>query len=113
MATLYIAEYRQLASVPSATNYAPMPGQAPQEPPLAEQVVNIAAGSTASVPFGQNTAMVRVHCDAICSIIFSTQAQISANTLPTATTTNKRLAQNQTEYFGTLPMQRIAVIANV
>jgi hypothetical protein len=105
MATLYIAEYRQLASVPSATNYAPQPVQAPQEPPLVEQTIAIAGSSTASAPFNGFTAMIRVNCDAICSVA------IGVN--PTATTTNKRLAANQTEFFGVAPGQQIAVISNV
>jgi hypothetical protein len=104
MASLYVSEYRQLASVPSATNYAPMSAQAPQEPPLAEYVVNIAGSSTASQLFGQYTALLRVNCDATCSIA------IGFN--PTATTTNKRLATNQTEFFGVSPGQQIAVISN-
>ena len=113
MATLYIAEYRQLASVPSGTNFAPQAAQGPLEPAIAEQIVAIAGGSTSSTPFGGYTALVRIHTDAICSIIFSTPAQIATNTLPTATTANKRLAANQTEYFGVLPNQRVAVIVNV
>ena len=113
MATLYIAEYRQLASVPSATNFAPQAGQGGQEPDATEQVVAISGSSTASVPFGGYTALVRIHTDVICSIVFSTVAQITTNTVPTALTTNKRLAANQTEYFGVLPNQRVAVIVNV
>lgn len=112
MATLYISEYRQLASVPSATNFAPQAGQGGQEPSLVDQTVNIAASSTASNPFGGYTSLVRIHCDAICSIVFSTPAQMATNTIPTAAATNKRLAANQTEYFGVLPMQRVAVIVN-
>ena len=105
MATLYVSEYRQLASVPSATNYAPMPGQAPQEPSLADQTIAITGSPTSSQAFGGYTALIRVHCDAICSIA------IGAN--PTATTTSKRLAAGQTEYFGVSPQHFISVIANV
>jgi hypothetical protein len=113
VATLYVAEYRQLASVPSSSNFAPIPGQAPQEPPMAEQVVAISGSSTASVPFGGYTAMVRIHCDVVCSIAFNTVQQAQLAVAPIATTSNKRLAAGQTEYFGTFPNQQIAVIANV
>ena len=105
MATLYVSEYRLLASVPSVTNYAPMPGQAPQEPVVAEYTVNISGSSTQGPLFGGYTALIRVHCDAVCSIA------IGKN--PTALTTNKRLAANQTEYFGVNQQDQIAVIANV
>jgi hypothetical protein len=105
MATLYVSEYRLLASVPSSTNYAPQPTQGGQEPPQAEYVIPITASSTQGPVFGGYTALLRVHCDSICSIA------IGSN--PTATTTNKRLAANQTEYFGVSPLQQLAVIANV
>lgn len=105
MATLYVSEYRLLASVPSSTNYAPMPAQGPQEPPQAEYTVAISGSSTQGPLFGGFTALIRIHCDAVCSV--------SVGTNPTATTTNKRLAANQTEYFGVSPGQQIAVISNV
>jgi hypothetical protein len=105
MATLYVSEYRLLASVPSSTNYAPMPAQGGQEPPQAEYTIVVAGSSTQGPFFGGYTALVRVHTDTICSI------SIGSN--PVATTTNKRLAANQTEYFGVAPNQQLAVIANV
>jgi hypothetical protein len=105
MATLYVAEYSTLASVPSSLTFGPQAGQAPQEPPKAEYVINITGSSTAGQLFGGYTAMIRVHTDAICSI--------AIGTAPTATTSTKRLAANQTEYFGVAPGQRIAVITNV
>ena len=82
-----------------------MAGQAPQEPPVAEQTIAITGSSTALAQFSGYTAMIRVDCDAICSI--------SIGNSPVATTTNKRLAANQTEYFGVIPGQQIAVITNV
>lgn len=105
MATLYVSEYRSLASVPSAYNYGPQAGQAPQEPPVAEYTVNITGSPTAGQLFGGYTQMIRVHCDVVCSILIGTN--------PSAATTNKRLAANQTEYFGVAPGQRISVISNV
>lgn len=105
MATLYVSEYRTLASVPSSTNYAPQAAQGPQEPSLVDQTIAITGSSTQSARFNGFTALIRVHCDAICSIAIGTN--------PTATTTSKRLAANQTEYFGVTRDQQIAVITNV
>ena len=113
VATLYVAEYRTMASVPSATNWAPNAAQGPQEPSIAEQTLSITPSSTASSAFGGYTAIVRLNCDAVCSVVFSTAAQVNTGTLPAATTSNKRLAANQTEYFGVFPGQSVAVIANV
>lgn len=105
MATLYVSEYRSLSSVPSSFSFAPQAGQAPQEPPIAEYTISITGSSTAGPLFSGYTALLRVHCDAVCSIAIGNS--------PTATTVNKRLAANQTEYFGGSPGQQIAVIQNV
>ena len=55
--------------------------------------------------FSTNTHLVRVHTDAICSII------IGATPL-TASTSNARMAANQTEYYNVEPGQVLSVIAN-
>ena len=102
MAVLYIAEYINLPiGLPNQR------GQMVMEPPLAEQTVAIGGSSaTCTNPFNATTTMVRVHTDAICSIAFGTS--------PTATASMKRLAANQTEYFGVPKGQnyKIAVITN-
>lgn len=105
MASLYVTEYSAIASVNTNFGGRDSPGQAPQDPPNAEQLVNIAASSTQSSAFTSTTSLIRVHADAICSIA------IGAN--PTATTSKKRLAANQTEYFGVSSGHKIAVIVNV
>jgi hypothetical protein len=97
MASLYITEYtengfRQLGGLPVA----PEPGldQAP-----------VAIGAVApSAAFGASTRVVRVHCDAICSIAFGKT--------PVATTANKRLPADHTEYFSVNPGDKLSVIAN-
>jgi hypothetical protein len=105
MATLYVSEYKQIATVQNQQNYAPVPAQAAQEPSLVDQTVAISGSSTQSAAFNNQTTLIRVHTDAICSIA------IAAN--PTATTSTKRLAANTTEYFGVNGTQKIAVITNV
>jgi hypothetical protein len=102
MATLYVAEY-------ATGGFAQVGGavvQTSHEPPLAEQTVAIGGSSAASSAFNAATTLVRLHCDAICSVLFG------AN--PTAATTNQRLAANQTEYK-TVPRgqaYKVAVITN-
>ena len=86
MAVLYITEYRTLGQIPNNV------AQIPQEPPLVEQTVAIAAGSAQSAAFNALTRHVRLHTDAVCSIEFGTN--------PTATTSTQRMAANQTEYHG-------------
>jgi len=96
MATLYVSEFGDLAIGRA---------QAMTLPPLRMQTVAIGASSeTTAFAFTENTRMVRVHTDAICSI--------AASAAPTATTSDLRLAADQTEYFGVKPGDKIAVIAN-
>jgi hypothetical protein len=73
-------------------------------PPLATQRVVNGAVSVQSSVFNAATRMIGVHTDAIVSIA------VGAN--PTATTSDKRMAANTTEYFFVEAGQRLAVINN-
>lgn len=84
MATLYVSEY---ADVGRYGGLIPVGA----EPSVADQTVTFTATPGQSAAFKNNTTMVRIHTDGICSILFG------AN--PTAATTNKRLTAGQTEYF--------------
>jgi hypothetical protein len=101
MSILYISEYTEL---PTAL-YAGYRSMAP-EPSILDQTVSIGGISTVSNPFSGSTNYVRLHTDAVCSVSFST------TTTAVATTINKRLATNQTEYFSVTPGGSVAVIAN-
>jgi hypothetical protein len=98
---LYIREYIT-TSVPGPSGDG---FQCPQEPGQVDQVVGISGSPTQSAAFGPTTKMIRVECDSICSIVFGVN--------PTATTSNARLAANQTEYFGVVQGQKLSVISNV
>lgn len=96
MATLYIAEYADYQKGNALA----------MEPAAAEQTVSIGGTSTQSSTVNPVTELIRIHTDAICSIAIGTN--------PTATTSKKRLAANQTEYFK-IPVNKsykIAVITN-
>lgn len=100
MAVLYITEYAGL--MPS-----PVGGQAqiPMEPPLAEQTVAITT-ATSSSAFNAKTRLIRIHADAICSVL--------VGTTPTALTTSGRFAAGQTEYRG-VPLNggyKLSVVSN-
>jgi hypothetical protein len=98
VATLYIAEYASA-----------MDGM-PQEPALAEQTVAIAAGSAQSSAFQADTAFVRIHTDAICSVKFGIN--------PTATATCARMAAGESRTvavqrnLAAASRQKVAVITN-
>ena len=98
MAFIYITEYADVAVTHS--KYA----QAGAEPAIAEQRVANDGASAQSAAFNDNTRMVRIHTDSICSIKFG------AN--PTAVTTEKRMAANTTEFFGVKPGQKVAAVLN-
>ena len=99
MATLYVTEYGTIAGLPATAN-----GQVPLEPPLADYIVPIPGTSPAFQPM---TRMVRLNCDAVCSVLFG-QA-------PSASTSNGRLAANQTEFRGVPEGMsfKVSVVANV
>lgn len=100
MAKLYISEY--------AGQTRDLGGQVVpvgDEPTLVEQTpVAISGSSAVSSAFNSKTRFVRIHTDAICSVKFGTS--------PTATVNDKRLAADQTEYFGVQPGQKVAVTPN-
>jgi hypothetical protein len=75
------------------------------QPALRDQIVPI-GGPAQAVPFLPETQMVRLHCDLGCSILFGDN--------PTATTSNARMAANQTEYwsFQVHPGLTLSVVAN-
>lgn len=100
MATLYVTEYAEDGHGPSgSTRFA-----VAEAPGLAGQTITISGSSTQSAAFNANTRLIRVHTDAICSLAMGTN--------PTATTAMKRMAADQTEYWGVVPGDKIAVIAN-
>lgn len=100
MAVVYITEFAGLMPSPPGGQ-----GQIPMEPPLAEQTVAVGVEAK-SAAFNAKTRLIRIHTDAICSVLIDTN--------PTATTAKGRLAANQTEYRG-VPiggLYKISVITN-
>jgi hypothetical protein len=96
MSTLSIAEFRQLGKDDRI--------QAVEQPPLAEQTVTVSGTSAQSSAFNDGTRIIRVHTDAIVSIL------IGSN--PTATTAKARMVAGQTEYFTVVGGHKIAAITN-
>jgi hypothetical protein len=99
MSTLYIAEISDLG-LDSYGRVVP----APLMPPAVEQTVAIGGSSAQSNAFGSSTFFVQIHADTICSIAFGSS--------PTATTSNQRLAANDTRFYAVAPGQKVAVISN-
>jgi|NOAtaT_6_FD_contig_21_5216831_length_650_multi_7_in_0_out_0_1 hypothetical protein len=99
MPKLYITEYSRIGSDRVNRNV-----QTGENPPVANQTVNIGATSTQSNALSFKTSLVRVHTDAICSI------EIGED--PVATVNSLRMAANQTEYFSVPNGFKIAVISN-
>lgn len=98
MAVVYITEYAAQAA-DAANRLAPMP----KEPAVTTQTVAIGVEAKSSA-FNTLTRMIRVHTDAVCSVLVGTS--------PTATTSSPRMAADTTEYFGVEPGQQISVISN-
>ena len=88
MSVLYITEYLDIDGA----------RQIPREPALASQTVAIGSSSTTSQPFNAQTTVVRLHTDAICSVVIGPVGTASAPL--TATIGSSRMAAGQTEYRG-------------
>ena len=99
MAVLYISEYQDMPMTGSGPAF-----QAGMEPAIATQTVAIGGTSTQSAAFNASTRFVRLHTDAICSVLFGSN--------PTATATSPRMAANATELFGVKGGHKVAVITN-
>lgn len=99
MATLYITEFSQIAR----QDINGVAVQAAQTPPYTEQTVTIGS-TTQSAAFQASTRFVRLQPDGICSIAWGLN--------PVATTANARMTAGQTEYYGVIPGQKVAVITN-
>ena len=104
MSKLYISEYARVSQASGPVNAIV---QAPEEPPIATQVVDFTSGAAQSAAFNAKTRFVRLHTDAICSVRFGAA--------PTATANDPRLAVGQTEFRG-IPADgsasRVSAIAN-
>jgi len=104
MSKLYISEYARMTQASGPGNAVI---QAPEEPPIASQVVDFTSGAAQSAAFNAKTRFLRLHTDAICSVKFA------AN--PTATVNDARLAAGQTELRG-IPADgsasKVSAIAN-
>lgn len=98
MAIVYITEFQLIGMVENG------PAQIAQGAPVAAQTVVIGGGSTPSAAFNPATRLIRVHTDAICSI--------KIGTAPVATAGDARMAADQTEYFGVVRGDKLAVITN-
>jgi len=82
-----------------------------QEPAIGTQTVAIGVEAK-STTFDRNCSLVRIHVDAICSIHFSLPD--TSGNYTAATTSSRRLAADQTEYFG-VPrdsLMKLSVISN-
>lgn len=100
MSKLYISEFESPGGqagfpFPVAGEYGNTTDQTP---------VDYNAGEAKSAAFAATTKLVRIHTDAICSIKFGTA--------PTATTSNRRMAAGQTEYYFVRPSDKVSAITN-
>jgi len=98
MATLYISEFKQLATIGTTV------AQICPQPSLVDQTLAIGASSVASNAFNALTGLVLLSSDAVCSIVFGAT--------PVAAATNFRLPANTVIPFAVGPGQKVAVITN-
>jgi hypothetical protein len=106
MPTLYISEFPDVVQGMGRQSLEVLP-----MPPVAQQTVAIAAGSTPSAAFSLATKVIRVASDSICSIVISRGPPVGG--APVAAATHMRIPANTApEYFAVQPGSVLAVIAN-
>lgn len=104
MAVLYITEYTQALNNGSGTVPVGL------EPVNATQTLAISGSSAQSIALQGNTTLVRIHTDAVCGVAIGTNPTA---VIASGTAGSRRMAANQTEYFG-LPFgssYKVAVIS--
>lgn len=94
---LYVSEY-------SGTQFQGGNVTSPPQELSTDQVVDFSGGVTASAAFKNNTNLIRLQSDSICSFAFGTA--------PVATTSNKRLAAGISEFYGVQPGWKVSAITN-
>lgn len=102
MAKLYVTEYSDEGqTVRGGAQVAAVNVNTVDQTPVV-----IGGGSLQSAAFAATTVLVSIHTDAICSIAFGTN--------PTATTSSKRMAADQEQYYSVVAGSafKVAVIAN-
>ncbi len=101
MTKAYVSEYSQMPQQQGVLL------QVGFEPAITTQVLDYSSAHAESAAFNANTTFVRIHVDSIASFKFS-----AAGTA--ATTSDARMAANQTEFFG-VPKgaaMKVSVITN-
>lgn len=98
MATLYIAEYSTMPTLPSGQP------QIAAEPSIADQTVTISGTSAQSAAFSVQTNYIGVTCDGIWS------RKIGKS--PTATAAGFRIPADAILYFAVQPGDKIAGVTN-
>jgi hypothetical protein len=98
MASLYLTEYGDA-----------MRGHigVAQGPAIKAQKLTIGS-EVKSTAFTENTRIIRVHVDAICSVLIGPVI----GTAPLAAVTDARMAADTTEYFGVNAGEKLSVITN-
>lgn len=100
MAKLYVTEYRGLGTDSIGRLMA-----APVEPEITTQVLDFGGGEQKSQPFNNETRLVYLHTDAICSVLFGSDPTAAA-------ANNKRLAANEGRFFAVTGGMKVSVITN-
>lgn len=95
---LYVSEFES----PAASAGFPFPVGTEYANTTDQSVIDYSGGSAQSAAFATTTKLVRIHTDSVCCIKFG------AN--PTATTSHRRMAAGQTEYYFVRPGDKVAAV---
>lgn len=98
MSKLYVSEFES----PGGQAGFPFPVANEAGNTTDQSPIDYSGGEAKSAAFAATTKLVRIHTDAICCIKFGTA--------PTATTSHRRFAAGQTEYYFVRPGDKVSAI---
>lgn len=100
MSKLYVTEFES----PGGQAGFPFPVADEHGNTTEQTPIDYSGGHAESAAFAATTKLVRIHTDAICSVTFGKT--------PTATTSHRRMAAGQTEYYFVRPADKVSAVTN-
>lgn len=105
MAKAWVTEYRGFGRDDRGQT---MP--AARQPALATHVLDFSGGAQSTPIWHGEARLIEVQCDAACHVLFWTDSMVKAGSPPAATTSDKRMPTEGTQFFTVQPGGKISVV---
>ena len=105
MAKVWVTEYRGFGRGDRGET---MP--AARQPAITTQVLDFSGGAVSSAVWGGDTRLVEVNCDAACHLLFWADGAVKKGATSDATTSDKRLSAEGTQFMTVQPGGILSVV---